>query len=1541
MSTSEHEVAIIGMAGRFPGAKDIDAFWKNLQSGVESISFFSDGELLAANIEPALLNNPNYVRAQGVLEGVDLFDASFFGYNPREAELIDPQQRLFLECAWEALENAGYDAERYHGLIGVYAGSSLNTYLLTNLFSNPKLRESMDWLPIQFSNDKDFLCTRVSYKLNLTGPSVTIQTACSTSLVAVHLAYLSLLNGECDIALAGGVSVRSTQVGGYLYQEGSILSPDGHCRAFDAKAQGTVDGNGVGVVVLKRLEDAMIDGDHIYAIIKGSAINNDGSHKAGYTAPSVDGQAKAIREAQAMAEVEAGSISYVEAHGTATLLGDPIEVAALTEAFQANTSNRGFCAIGSVKTNLGHLDTAAGIAGLIKTTLALQHKSLPPSLHFEQPNPAIDLANSPFYVNTTLAEWNAKGTPLRAGVSSFGIGGTNAHLILEEAPLTEHAHARKSGNDRAFQLLLLSAKTETALEKMTSNLADYLRAHTHVDLSDVAYTTQVGRKVFNYRRSIVCGDCEDAIAVLETLDPQCVFTAYQEPVGRSLVFMFPGGGSQYIGMGSKLYKTEATFRENVDLCSKILKPHLNLDLRTVLYPEEHDISQASARLQQASIALTSLFVVEYTLAKQWMAWGIHPQAMIGHSLGEYVAACLAGVLSLEDALALVVFRGKLFEQLPSGAMLSVLLTEDEVKPLLGKHISIAAINGPSQCVISGSLSDIEEMEVLFSKKGITFQRLLADVALAAHSKMVTPILEPFRKFLEKVDLRPPTIPYISGVTGRWISAAEATDVDYWAKHLRQTVLFKDGIQELMKKPDRILLEVGPGQVLSKLAKLQVASEYKQSIISSMGHPHDQQSDLAVLLRALGKLWLAGLTIDWSKFRSFEKRLPIPTYPFERQRYWIEQWEATSSEENHRIHQKNPMTEWFYIPTWRHSMSPKPFKANELKKQKKLWILLANEAPFDFLLTKHLKEEGQVVMTVRRGQGFSKVSDDTYVIDPNIPKDYIALIRDIQIPNDIPCEIIHLWSITYKDQGEAREIVFNDIQEKGFYSLLFLAQALGAENVTHRLQIWVVTNYSQAIESRDRTYPEKATMLGPCKVIPQEYRNITCRYIDMDIADLEPTARFKVANQLLAELNASSSDMIIGYRNHQRWVQTFEQVRLDDNTVKSLRKNGVYIIIGGMGTVGFLLAEFLAKAVQARLVLVGTSTFPRKEDWKEWLDTHDQKDSTSQKIRAMQNLEGTGAKISFSMADIANESEMDLVIKQATERYGEIHGIIHAAITRENISRFIPDTTPTHCEEYFRAKVYGLFVLEKVLRGRSLDFCVLVSSNASVLGGLGQIAYSAVNNFMDAFAISRHRSGDLYWVSTNWDRWLSHNENNASIGTTSIDQYAITPSESADIFGRILSASTSAQVVVSTGDLKFRINQWIKFEAFPKKENSRNSDPFTSLYSRPDLRGSYVAPRNQIEQTIAEIWKQLLGIEKIGVYDNFFELGGHSLLVVQLNARLRNNFQVELPVRRLFEAPTIADAALIVVQSQAQQIDSELLDTIIKTLEQLPESEEEE
>jgi phthiocerol/phenolphthiocerol synthesis type-I polyketide synthase E len=869
------DVAIVGMAGRFPGAPDVSAFWQNLCNGVESVRVFTAEELMPLGVEPRRLRDPRFVPASSFIDNVEWFDAPFFNIPPREAELMDPQHRVFLECAWEALEQAGYAGGFGERSIGVYGGATINTYLLCNLMKAPEL-ESVDLVQLNVGNSHDFLTTRVSYKLNLRGPSQAIQSACSTSLVAIHYACQGILRGECDMALAGGVSLNLKLRHGYNYVERGMASPDGHCRAFDKGAQGTIFGSGAGIVMLKKADAALRDGDYIYAIIKGSAVNNDGSAKVGYTAPGVNGQAAVIREALANACVDPRTISYVEAHGTGTALGDPIEIQALVKAFRAAGGNH-TCGIGSVKTNIGHLDAAAGVTGLIKTVLALKHKRIPATLHFTAPNPEIDFESTPFRVVSELTEWTSPHGPRRAGVSAFGVGGTNAHVVLQEAP-----EMKPEEGSRSWQLLMISARSEAALQKSTNNMASHLRKNPEANLADVAYTLQTGRRRFPYRRFALCSESRQACEILQSLDPERVHTAHEEREDRPIAFLFPGQGSQYAGMGKDLYHQEPVFRKVTDECAELLKPQLGLDLRQVLFSESSNQEPSTDLLKQTWITQPALFVVEYSLAQLLFSWGISAEAMIGHSIGEYVAACLAGVFSLEDVLKLVSIRGRLMQSLPKGAMLAAGISEAEAQPLLRHQIALAAVNTPMQCVFSGEEDAITELEQMLQYDGVICRRLQTQHAF--HSQMVEPILPRFADEVRSVRLQPPGRRFLSNVTGQWITAEEAASPAYWVRHLRQTVKFSQGVKLLLEDPNRILIEVGPGRTLTQIAQRHTRGNPTHAFLTTIAQP--QPDHLGMLL---GQLWLRGTAIQWPVFYSQERRrrVPLPTYPFERQRYWIE------------------------------------------------------------------------------------------------------------------------------------------------------------------------------------------------------------------------------------------------------------------------------------------------------------------------------------------------------------------------------------------------------------------------------------------------------------------------------------------------------------------------------------------------------------------------------------------------------------------------------------------------------------------------------
>ncbi|HXB23008.1 MAG TPA: amino acid adenylation domain-containing protein, partial [Candidatus Solibacter sp.] len=928
------DIAVIGVACRFPGARSVEDFWNSLKAGVESIASLSEEEL--ARLPHDLVHNPDFVNATGILRDIDLFDAEFFGLSPAEAVATDPQQRLMLECAWEAMESAGYNPQGES--LGVFAGTGESLY--RNLLEGDKdLVNSLGGMQLTIGTGKDHIAPRLSYLLDLRGPSVPVNTACSTSLVAVHLACRSLLNFECDMALAGGVSLGPQT--GYIYQENSILSPDGRCRAFDASARGTVPGSGAGIVVLKRLDDALAGGDHVYAVIKGSAINNDGKSKVGYTAPSVEGQREVIERAFAVADVKPEQVSYVEAHGTGTPLGDPIEVEALRQVFGNSAVKT--CALGSVKTNIGHLDSAAGVAGLIKTVLCLQNRTLVPSLHFEQANPQLDLEHSPFYVNTQTGSWERADR--FAGVSSFGIGGTNAHVVLAEAPAPP-----PSGPSRQWQVLTLSANSEAALEQKKTDLVNFLLAHPQVKLADVAFTLNIGRKALPVRQSFICANNEDALAALSNGHAGNKPAHLASDISHSVVFLFPGQGKLYSELGQELYHDEPRFHEQVNDCCRRLAPLLGADLRELFFAKKGALPE---QIHRPLFWQPALFVVEYALAQLWMSWGIKPAAMIGHSLGEYVAATVAGVLELDDALTLVAERARGTERLEPGAMLAVPAAEAEIHPYINDRVSLAAVNTPGLCVLAGPVSEIERLQTELA----ALNPIRLEASHAFHSPLVEPVTEPLTRLASRLRLHPPRIPYLSNVTGTWITDEQATNPGYWARHLRETVRFADCLEEVMRKPGRILLEVGPGRVLTDLAR---RNFHECAALPSLkaGEPDER-----MVLATLGRLWSKGASVNWHACYTGEKRrrVPLPTYPFERKSYWVNAEEAgVSSAPVSSLNAKERPENWLYASTWKRTSLPQNIRLETVLSAPQSWLVFADDHGICAGLVQRLRILGQSV-----------------------------------------------------------------------------------------------------------------------------------------------------------------------------------------------------------------------------------------------------------------------------------------------------------------------------------------------------------------------------------------------------------------------------------------------------------------------------------------------------------------------------------------------------------------------------------------------------
>ncbi|HEY9824698.1 MAG TPA: alpha/beta fold hydrolase [Stenomitos sp.] len=1500
---ADTDIAIIGMAGKFPEAQTIAEYWDNLKSGKECIKFFTTEELRNAGVPPYLLNQPNYVKATGVIEGADLFDAEFFGFSPKEAQIVDPQHRLFLEQAWTALEHGGYNPQTYPGAIGVYAGVGLNSYLLQSLYPNLLSNPNLDSYQVQIRNDKDFLPTLVAYKLNLRGPSLSIQTACSTSLVATHLACQGLLNGECDMALAGGVTVYANPTG-YLYTEGMILSPDGHCRAFDAKAQGTVGGNGVGVVLLKRLADAIADHDTIYATIKGSAINNDGSAKVGYTAPSVEGQTAVIAEAQAIANTPAETISYVETHGTGTILGDPIEIAALTQAFRHSTDKVQFCALGSVKTNIGHLDTAAGVASLIKVALALHHKTIPPSLNFDTPNPAIPFAQSPFFVNTALTDWPQTTSPRRAGVSSFGIGGTNAHLVLEEAPAIP---LEVSPPRRHWQMLILSAKSEVALTQQQHNLATYLRQHPGASLADVAFTLAVGRQAFGHRRVCLVQTVEDAIQTLENPKADEVFAvkADRSPV----VFLFPGQGAQTLNMGRDLYDHELVFREALDQCAQLLQPHLGEDIRELLYPK----GDRPNLLDQTQWAQPVLFAVEYALAQLWLHWGIEPEAMVGHSLGEYVAACIAGVFSLEDALKLIAHRARLMQQLPSGAMLAISASEAEVAQWLSDEISLAASNG-AVCTVSGSIAAIAQLETQLTAAGQSVTRL--NTSHAFHSPLVDPMLADFRQVLNAIHFNPPQRAYFSNVTGTWITPSEAVDPEYWIQHLRHTVRFGEAIAELLTEPNWIFLEVGLGRTLTGLVRRH--PHYQgQSLLNSLSLiPNIPEAQ--ALLSTLGQLWLRGVPCKWKRYYRGEtrQRIPLPTYPFERQRYWMDPPKEGSMSSFGLSRNPDP-SQWFYTPSWK-QLPSLPLKTLPSGQS---WLIFLDEMGLGMALAEQLTVAGQTVITVGLDGDRWRSPKAHFTLNAAEPQEYFNLLANLKSQGQFPQHILHLWSFTKPGKVDFKAESVLGQTHRGLYALLSLVQAMGKLGHFDPVQLSIITNGSYNILGTEALNPVKSTLLGALKVIPQEYPQISCRLIDLEDKTPKELTQIDWLQTLLVDLVTPDAPLEMAYRGRSRWVPCHEPMLLSEPEPKpqKLRTQGVYFITGGLGGIGLTLASYLAKTVQAKLILVSRSAFPDRRNWTNWCLTHDESDPTRNKIQQLLTLESYGAKVWVGQADATDLPSLQSLLAEAEAELGPVHGVIHCAGVAD-FGGIIQGRKPSDTEKILAAKVTGTLVLDQLFRDRPLDFWILSSSLSTVLYKtlFGQVGYGAANEFLSAFCSYKQQTSQTPAISIHWTEWdavgmavdsrAERLKNKARTQEEESWLVALTPEEGAEAFARILNQS-QPQVIVCPQQLSLLLQQQAQWDANQLLESLElDLDSNQPKAPRPSLAIAYAAPQTQLEALLATQWEAYLGTAPIGLNDSFYELGGDSLLAIGLLSQLQKKLSVSIPMTVLLETPTIAGLA---------------------------------
>ncbi|GAA5530709.1 SDR family NAD(P)-dependent oxidoreductase [Herpetosiphon gulosus] len=1398
---TDTDIAIIGMAGRFPGANNLTTFWDNIRQGIVCITDLELQQLQASGIDPVLLNDPAYVkRAPLLLDDIAGFDHSFWGITPNEAALLDPQQRMLLECAWEALEQAGY-ALKQPQKIGVFVGVGANNYLLQQVLANPSAIERSGDYAVMLANDKDYAPTRISFKLNLLGPSVSVQTACSTSLVATHMAIQSILNGESEMALAGGAALRIPQIQGHLYQTGMIHSPDGNCKPFTSEAAGTIGSSGAGMVLLKRAADAVAAGDPIWAVIKGSAINNDGAQKVGFTAPSIKGQAQVVGEALALAEVEPNTIGYLETHGTATNLGDPIELAALKKVFGA-TAEQAWCGLGTLKANIGHLDNAAGVAGLIKTALALHHRQLPPTAYANIPH--ADLQQSPFYLNPTATAWETK---LHAGVSSFGIGGTNAHVVLAAAEPIQTKSQTES-----WQLLPISAASIWSLEQQTERLAVHLQTNPVQGLANVAYTLQTARQAFVQRSFVVAKNHEQASqALLTSPIREC---PSQPP---KVAWLFSGQGSQYAGMAAELYQQATAFRQAIDLVNRYAQPLLGCDLRQVLFDQSSDLTATN-------IAQPCLFMLEYALAQQWLAWGIQPQALFGHSIGEYVAACIANVMDLPTAIGLVVARGQLMNQLPSGVMLSISASLDQIQPSLPAELDLAAINTNNLLVVAGEHAAIRAFQQQLTERGI--ESRILHTSHAFHSRAMQPMLAAFRQQFAAVQLQAPTIPILSNVSGIWMTTAQATSVEYWLEQIVSPVQCAACLNNLLADGAWIVQELGPGHTLATFARASQAAQ-APLILTSLPHPQAKQADLALMLQSLGQLWQAGIAVRWNALHQTTwHKVWLPTYAFERQRHWIE------AEQRQTPRSSNQLT--INTSTWQaQSLASMPSQTGT-------WLIWGNEPSTIERLTQQVAPNQRILVCVR----------DTFAEQS----------KNLDSTNS---QIVYFSNFSNPSAWESAA------------DLLRIAQRvrdLGLNSV----KLHVVTSQSLAIAPHEDLNPHDASLRGVAMVLAQEYPEISSHWIDLDFTH-------QAWPSMLAQELHHASEPAVALRGFNRFVPQANTANLPANQV-GFRVGGCYLITGGNGGLGRQIALQLAKQYQAKIAILSRSLAPAS--------------SAAQVLQ--QQIAELGGEALIMQADVAQPKQLAEALALIETQWGHCHGLIHAAGIAGSAAQ-IGSTETTHAiwNSMMAAKLHGTQQLAMMVRPWKLDWAVVMSSLASDLGGLGFASYASANIAQHAIVHQLNQSSAVPWYCINWDGWQSANE---------ADPQRLSFEQGWAALTAIVQQRGVLNLQVVLGDFAARRQRWLYPQPMVVEQ--------TTVH-RP-RSANFEAPRTQVEQQLAAIWGDLLGLNELSIHDNFFDLGGHSLLATQILGRIRQKMQVDLALQVVFQLPTLAELAEHIRQQQLSQ-----------------------
>lgn len=1499
------EIAVIGYSGRFSECEDLQEFWDVLEKGEESLHTYDKNELRELGVTEELMNDENYVYINGMMSGKDAFDTGFWGYTPEEVMYMDPQVRLFHECVWNALESAGYNPKEVPGRVGLYGAASNNPMWAALM---PFQKSSyVDIKNIIELADREFMCSRIAYKLNLKGPAMMIQTACSSSLVAVHNANRALLTGECDVAVAGGVSASMLDRGGYLYRENMILSSDGHCRTFDDAADGTVGGEGVGAVVLKRLERAIKDGDPIHGVILGSAINNDGNDKVGYTAPSVFGQAQAIQSAMSMAKVSPDHVQYIETHGTATKLGDPVEVEGLKLAYEKLGYSKGASGaipLGAVKSNIGHLDAAAGISALIKVLLMLKHKKIPQVVHFNKPNRNINFSATPFFPNDKLRTWTPGEQSRIAGISSFGIGGTNAHAVISDWV----SEIEKDQAPTRPEVITVSANSEASLYNVCEKLAEKVQQDTNISLNSLAYTLNTGRHDFAFRKSFICTQIEDAGEMFTDHARYPIHEVDVNNFDEKIVFVFSGQGAQYASMAKGLYDNFQIFSDQMDNCFEVLEKEHGFDLKGVLFSEEAD---TSALINETKYSQLGIFSVSYSLARMLNQLGIVADHMIGHSIGEFVCACLSGVFTLSEALSIVLKRGELMEQAKQGLMYSIHMTKDELVDILPAEVSIASVNSEKNCVISGDAAIVQRFVDGLQEKGVNAKKLATNKAF--HSKLMEESAVAFETFLSEsnIEFKQPNIDYVSNVTGEMVGTKLTPS--YFGAHIRSTVLFMDGINSLQQRGKTNFVELGPGgQLLPHISSIGGNADF--NVFGTIRHVRSNQGDVDFFLSQLANLWRAGATVNWSKLYLGEKkqRVTLPGYAFEKNQIPLPEivtqlitGDFSTLLPNSQAPTTNEAVDrWIHRPYWEKRTTSPP-QVQDWGNTRVLVFQPTSQEPIcEALLT-----SGAKTIKVTVDSTFRQLSDSEYSIDPTNRDHYDKLISSLAHAGFEPTHLVHALYLAEEAMDTS---AWNAVLSKGYISLMHLIRAIGKANWTHAISLSLLATDTTIVESEDVINPLKRSALGALKVIPLEYPNLNCQLIDVSLRTQDTS--IKNCTDLIYE--EFGGTRFLALRGNEKFVPGYERVDIEEAEQSNIefKEDGFYLITGGFGGMGFSVAQDLARSSKVNVVLIVRSDFPERKDWDQWLSTHESDDKNSVRIKKIRACEQHGSCVSVAKADVSDKDKLGQAIGHATSQFGPLRGIIWAAGVIDD-GGIIQTRAEEDFLSYTRSKIHGLLTIMDLVDLSTLDFMSVFSSMGNILyhGKFGQVAYNVSNEFVESFSAYASKRFGIRVNAINWNDWRDVGMTVRAVGKKSgenrteyinqmLGEDVVSPDQGVRIFRNCLNGVHPAYYI-SKYDIDHAIKKSQENLLKQGKLNLAKRDA-VQKFPRPKISVKYQAPINEVETKLAHLFSNLFGYDQVGRNDDFFELGGDSLKAMALIVGLEEEFGTRISLESFFNNPKI-------------------------------------